>query len=69
MWSWIFDGETEDIKEGSGFTLNFFVVRREVDSCLRDSWDRGMKADGSKKGRVVTGRRGTIVFILCSSHS
>lgn len=58
MWSWRFEGDMEDVKDGSGFVRRRLVVRRAVDSCLRLVCGNRPAKDGKRNKRLAGGRRG-----------
>ena len=64
MWSEVWEGGMEDVKEGSGLFRSRLVVRRAEDSCLRVTCDIELSSEGRRNGRVLArGRRGTMIFI------
>lgn len=57
MWSFILDGGTEEVNDGSGFVLRRLVVRRAEDSFLRVTHGIKVENEGRRKCKLAGGRR------------
>ena len=64
MWSRTWEGEMDAVKDGWGLVRKRFVVRRDDDSCLRETLESGDKSQGRRDGSWVADLAGTRIEFI-----